>query len=257
MTFMSFSLSSRLEWCKVTPVDTAGEFAMTASSSTDHRPRVAAERREKMRRRLVESAMLVFSEKGAGASVIQEVVAAAGVSNGTFYNYFRTNEELLTAVIEDLNNELMSIVEAVVGPIDDPACRLATGIRLYLHTAQAYPVFARFICGIKLQTVSPNNLIYTLLPPDIEEGMIKGRFVETAMPVALDLIAGTVIAAVTHIVAGVDEGYPESIAEVILRGLGADATEARNIVLTPLGPLDPPADSLLIRSNNRFSARDC
>lgn len=210
-----------------------------------------------MRRRLVESAMLVFAEKGAGASVIQEVVAEAGVSNGTFYNYFRTNEELLTAVIEELNNELMSIVESVVGEIEDPARRLATGIRLYLHTTQVYPVLARFVCGIRLQTASPSSLILTLLPPDIEEGMIKGRFVETSMPVALDLIAGTMIAAIARIVAGADEGYPECIAEVILRGLGTGAAEARSIVSVPLVTLSPPLDSLLVRAHTRFSARDC
>ena len=43
----------------------------------DHRPRVAAERRARMRRKLVESALLVFAEKGVDASVIEDVIAAA------------------------------------------------------------------------------------------------------------------------------------------------------------------------------------
>ena len=67
--------------------------------ATDHRPRVAAERRARMRRKLVESALLVFAEKGVDASVIEDVIAAAGVSRGTFYNYFCTNGELLAAAI--------------------------------------------------------------------------------------------------------------------------------------------------------------
>ncbi|WP_223123252.1 TetR/AcrR family transcriptional regulator [Aquipseudomonas alcaligenes] len=199
--------------------------------------------------------MLVFADKGAGASVIQEVVAEAGVSNGTFYNYFRTNEDLLAAVIDELNNELMSIIESVVGGIDDPARRIATGIRLYLHTAETYPVLARFVCGIKLQTASPDNLLFSLLPPDIEEGIAKGRFVETPMPVALDLIAGTVIAAIAHIQAGVEAGFAEHIAEVILRGLGTEVPEAKAIVALPLDTLNAPPDSLLIRANTRLSER--
>ena len=49
----------------------------------DHRTRVAAEKRARMRRKLVESALLVFAEKGVDASVIEDVIAVAGVSRGT------------------------------------------------------------------------------------------------------------------------------------------------------------------------------
>jgi len=72
----------------------------SAAARSDHRPRVAAERRARMRRKLVESALLVFAGKGVDASVIEDVIVAAGVSRGTFYNYFRTNAELLAAVNE-------------------------------------------------------------------------------------------------------------------------------------------------------------
>ena len=77
----------------------------------DHRTRVAAERRARMHRKLVESALLVFAEKGVDASVIEDVIAAADVSRGTFYNYFRTNGELLAAAIQELGNELVEHIE--------------------------------------------------------------------------------------------------------------------------------------------------
>lgn len=40
-------------------------------------------------------------------SVIDDVIAEAGVSRGTFYNYFRTNTELMAAVGETLADELV------------------------------------------------------------------------------------------------------------------------------------------------------
>src|SRR5271165_6765365 len=92
-----------------------------AVNPTDHRPRVAAERRERMRKRLIESAMIVFAENGTGATMIPDVIAAAGVSQGSFYNYFRTNDDLLTAISEELSNEMLHLVEDSVGVIDDPA----------------------------------------------------------------------------------------------------------------------------------------
>ena len=104
---------------------------LESSVFPDHRTRVAAERRARMHRKLVESALLVFAEKGVDAPVIDDVIAAAGVSRGTFYNYFRTNGELLAAAIQELGNELVEHIEERVKAIPSPAERVFTGLRLY------------------------------------------------------------------------------------------------------------------------------
>ena len=39
----------------------------------------------------------MLGRRSADASIIDELTALAGVSRGTFYNYFRTNDELLAA----------------------------------------------------------------------------------------------------------------------------------------------------------------
>lgn len=44
----------------------------------DHRVRVAAERRARMKRRLIESALLVFAEKGFDAADIKDVAVLLG-----------------------------------------------------------------------------------------------------------------------------------------------------------------------------------
>ena len=80
-----------------------------------------------MQERLIESAVLVFAEKGLDASVIDDVIEIAGVSRGTFYNYFHSNRELLIATSDQLGNELIHIIERNVMDIPDPAELLATG----------------------------------------------------------------------------------------------------------------------------------
>src|SRR5271166_1345041 len=89
----------------------------------------------RMHRKLVESALLVFAEKGVDASAIEDVIAAADVSRGTFYNYFRTNGELLAAAIQELGNELVEHIEERVASIPSPAARLFSGLRLYMDAA--------------------------------------------------------------------------------------------------------------------------
>ncbi|MBN3815757.1 TetR/AcrR family transcriptional regulator [Paraburkholderia sp. Se-20369] len=226
---------------------------MSETTTIDHRTRVAAQRRERMRARLIESAMLVFAEKGVGASAIQEVIAAAEVSQGTFYNYFRTNEELLTAVTQELNDELLRLIETEVGSYDDPARRIACGVRMFLHAARTYPLLARFICAAGLHAAGPSSLIYVYLPVHIEQGLAEGRFRDVTVEVALDVIAGTALTTIQRFVDGGGTGAtPELAVAAILRGLGVSAAEAQSLVHSELVPIDVPVSSLLERGHARM-----
>ncbi len=55
------------------------------------------------REQILEAAIKVFSEKGFQVAKMQEVANAAGVSNGTVYNYFRSKDELLLALLAQLS----------------------------------------------------------------------------------------------------------------------------------------------------------
>ena len=116
----------------------------TATTNVDHRTRVAAERRQRTRDKLVEHALLVYAEHGAGSSMIQEVIASASVAQGTFYNYFRTHHELLVAVSEQLSNDLLRVIEREVASCKLVDKRLAKGLLLFLRTARDHPVLAHF-----------------------------------------------------------------------------------------------------------------
>lgn len=218
-------------------------------NSTDHRSRVAQERRERMRQRLIESALLVFAEKGVDASVIDDVIAAANVSRGSFYNYFRTNTELLGAVGEQLGNEMMRVIEPLVGVIADPAARIATGLRLYLWLAQEYPLLGRFVSRAGLNALSPNSLVFEYLPPHLAAGVVQGRFADMGIEVALDLIAGTMLLALYRISLGQSvPNYDARIVAAVMMGLGVPEQEAWRLANMP-----PPAatiadGSLLARS---------
>src|SRR5262245_48241463 len=219
----------------------------------DHRPRVAAERRARMRRKLVESALLVFAEKGVDASVTDDVIAAAEVSRGTFYNYFQTNSELLLAVIEDLGNEVVDLIETRVQALPTPAARLFTGLRLYLDTARRYPLFARFITRVGPQAIGPDNLVYEYIPVHIADAIAAREFVDVPVSVALDMIVGAGLIAVARISAGcADDAYLGAMLLALARSLGLDRPRAESLLHKPLAPLELEANSLLLRSQARF-----
>ncbi len=228
---------------------------MSKLPNPDHRTRVAAERRERMRSRLVECALAVFAEKGVGASVIQDVIAAAEVSQGTFYNYFRTNEELLAAVAQELSNELLEGIERTVNRYEDPAARIAHGVRLYLYRARDFPLFARFITSAAFHLASPNSLIYEYVPPHLEAGFASGRFARMPVEVALDLVSGFALAAIVRLGSGeASDDYPEQVVTTMLRALGFDEQQARAVAFAPLQPLPVPEVSLISRATARLEA---
>lgn len=225
---------------------------MSPATPPDHRTRVAAERRERMRARLIESALTVFAQRGLGANVIQEVIASAGVSQGSFYNYFRTNDELLLAVAEELSNELAGAIEHEVNRYEDPVLRIATGVRLYLHRARAYPLFARFICAAGVHLASPNSLVYEYVPPHLEESFQSGRFTRIPVELALDLISGFALAAIARLASGeAPADYPEQVVAILLQALGLSQAESRRLAFAKLKPLTESPASLIARATAR------
>jgi AcrR family transcriptional regulator len=227
-----------------------------APNPTDHRPRVAAERRERMRKRLIESALIVFAQKGVGASVIPEVVAAAEVSQGSFYNYFRTNDDLLTAVSEELSNEMLQLIESVVGGIADPGVRVATALRCYLQLARGCRMVARFLAGAGMRVGGEHSMVYDVLPPDLEEGARLGQFDPAALTVAVDVIKGAVLVAMHRMAQGrIAKDYPEQMVQAMLRSLGVSTADAVRLTAAPLPRLAIPAESLLARVQARVAAQ--
>lgn len=221
----------------------------------DHRVRVGAARRQKMRGHLIESALRLFAERGLAEVVIEDVIAVAAVSRGTFYYYFKTNAELLAAVSEELGNELLAMIEAVVGGIKDPAERLAHGLRLYLRAVQAYPTFAGFLARTGINGARPSNLVFEYIPHHLSEGMQSGRFKVDDVAMGLDIVTGIALAAVCAIVSRpVPAHFPEQVTKHILMGLGLTAAAAERLVALPLGQLTPPGDSLLVRTHGAPAA---
>jgi len=61
---------------------------------------------ERTRRRLLEAAEQVFADLGYHDASIVKITEAAGVSQGTFYLYFSSKQEVFDVLVEDLNSRV-------------------------------------------------------------------------------------------------------------------------------------------------------
>jgi TetR/AcrR family fatty acid metabolism transcriptional regulator len=79
--------------------------------------RLAAVRRD----HIVDAATRVFAAKGFNGSSIRDVARAAGVADGTIYNYFDNKESLLFAILDRLNETARRQQDMTVAPGADAA----------------------------------------------------------------------------------------------------------------------------------------
>jgi len=224
------------------------ETTMTNDHTQNHRTRVAAVRREKTRARLLESALLVFAQKGPQA-VIEDVIAHAGMARGSFYNYFRTNEELLAAVADEINNELLRAIDPVVLQRDDPAERIACGTRLMLHAVRRFPLYGSFMARLPFPAANSSLLGTRFLSRDVALGVSARRFGDIGERFGSDMLVGAVLsAAYATARAPGDPDYPDASARAMLRALGIDEAEAARLVALPLPAFELPPAALLRRT---------
>lgn len=195
-------------------------------------------KRERTRRELMRAAMAVLNQRGVAATTAQEVAAAAGVANGTFYNYFATREELFDAIVLWLADSYSRHIDESYAHIEDGAERMAIGNRRYVLFAVESPDWARLAIG--LEDAGASLLLHIGQYPlrDLRLGLKQKRFRVASEAAAMDLIAGTVQQAMRRVLAG-DAGKAHAIATAttVLRGLGLDYDEAAEVARRPLPPL--------------------
>lgn len=207
-----------------------------APTETDHRTRVGKERSARTEERIVSAALKVFAEQGPDAPVIDDFVRVAGVSRGTFYNHFKSVEELLHATSAWTTRELVETIEAAMADIDDPLLRLGVGFRLFFKRAQRDPVWCRFVArvwklgGLELPT------------RDLEAALRLGHVRVPSRAAANDMLYGGLREALLRIGEGrVPAAFGDQMVEICLQALGASRARIAAVFAQKLP--DVPAKS--------------
>ncbi|WP_338468156.1 TetR/AcrR family transcriptional regulator [Novosphingobium sp. ZN18A2] len=99
---------------------------VTASSS---RP-AANPRAARSRAALIEAGLRLFAAKPVDAVSVDEIVAAAGVAKGTFFNHFDDKHAFAASLAAEIRLEIERQVDEANSGETDPAVRLAGGMRV-------------------------------------------------------------------------------------------------------------------------------
>jgi AcrR family transcriptional regulator len=182
------------------------------------------------RQELVDAALTMFAQRGVAATSVDDIVKAAGVAKGTFYLYFSTKDDAVTAVAERLVIGVGERIEALANTPDlSPIDRLLVLGRTMQevgqeqHERDLVEMFHRPENRVVHERISEH--IITRLTPSLTRIIADGVAARLFDPQDPRLAAAFVLAGFTslhHVVSHPDE-LPAAIAQLdrfILRGLG-------------------------------------
>jgi AcrR family transcriptional regulator len=202
-----------------------------AARPTANRARADEARKSRTRGRILAAAVRVVAEKGVADVVIEDFIKAAGIARGTFYNYFKSTDEVLQAAAQSLEDDLMVSIEQELKRLDDPLDRLTTGVRLWMRKARTDLAWCAFVARYRHH----GELVEATVTNDLRDGQKLGKFAFPSVAAARDLLIGTIREAMGRMSDGpVGAGYPDEIAAVVLSGLGVDAAWIRTALAKPV-----------------------
>src|SRR5690625_6267779 len=68
----------------------------------------------KTKRRILEAAADVFSEKGYHASAVDDIVRASDTSKGSFYHFFRNKQGIFLTLVDHMYSKLLQRIESAI-----------------------------------------------------------------------------------------------------------------------------------------------
>src|SRR5262249_27503751 len=137
-----------------------------------------------------------FAARGVDRTTIAEIAEHADIATGSFYNYFRTKEELLDALLEEELSRQLRLLELRQGQVADPAEKISVAHRHLVRAAQTDPDWAWLLVRLE----APDRVAWSVLgrpaARDLRNGIRAGRFAVANPALALTASGGALFAVI-------------------------------------------------------------
>lgn len=150
------------------------------------------------RKKLLNAAFKIMGERGFESASLAEIIREAGVGIGSYYNNFRTKEELARAAFAEHIDEFGLELLKVVRKCPDAAAATCYAIRRLIEEAERDATWAWFIVNVEPATAFYHEAIrphaYIGMQIGIENGQFTVENLETAT-LGLHAVQGAMVKA--------------------------------------------------------------
>jgi len=196
-------------------------------------------RRQETRSKLISAARRLFARQGVDNTRINEITDEADIGFGSFYNHFKSKEEIVEAVLAESIAAQGAAVAAVTADLEDPAQAVAIAHRHFVDLAGRDPDWGWLLVRLD----ASHNLIVKALGPfaerDIERGVKVGRFRVANRKVAMLGAGGALLAVMREVLQGrAPKDAGRLHAEGVLRLLGVPPEQAAEVARRSMPSFD-------------------
>ena len=130
------------------------------------------------RAQLLSSARDVFARNGYQATSVADIIQAAGVARGTFYNYFESKRQIFQAVLEELMTQAGAAVQDidVTAPIPPQVyANMVRVVRLLQDMGDESRILFQDAAGIDAEGIEALSAFYGEATSRIESALRTGQ----------------------------------------------------------------------------------
>ena len=190
-------------------------------------------RKARTRASLVAAARMLLASRDPAEVSIQEITDAADVGFGSFYNHFKSKQDLFDAAVEEVLEEHGAMLDAATAGIADPAEVFAAAVRMTARLPKTQPEIAKIFERIGFDLVAAPRGLAPRARRDLKRAQAAGRFTIDDLDVALACASGAMLG-VLHMASTNDkpaaiDRAADKLAANLLRMFGVSADEATRI----------------------------
>tara|TARA_S200000501_G_scaffold243702_1_gene228171 strand:- start:1424 stop:2020 length:597 start_codon:yes stop_codon:yes gene_type:complete len=141
------------------------------------------EERKMRQDRILEGALSVFKEKGLDGATMDQIATAAGFGKATLYYYFRSKEEVFSAILVDGWQNIWESLEPVIAEEGSPRKTFVNVLIKIAENAQNRPGLFEFLFNVpKAINLDDQpwkdyqHKLYAIIQELLEDGVKKGEF---------------------------------------------------------------------------------
>jgi AcrR family transcriptional regulator len=102
-------------------------------------PVVTEEYKEKKKKKILDSALACFAEKGFQVATIDDIVKHSGISKGAIYNYFKSKEDIYIELMNENSNKSFDVLREKLGKLPTAAERLTHFFEVFRSQVKVNP----------------------------------------------------------------------------------------------------------------------
>jgi AcrR family transcriptional regulator len=201
-------------------------------------------RRQRTRTALLHAGRALLAHRDVDSLSVDEIVAAADVAKGSFYNHFADKDVFAREIGAAVRREAEDLVNAANHDVTDPAERLARALCVFVSFARQHSDSAQVLWRLNSGATVAGAPVNRGLREEVERARHSGDFKELDVDAGVLLIMGIFVISMRHVL---EERavmpaatVAERMAEMMLRGLGLPLRRARAVAARAAAALIGP-----------------